>query len=113
MRCASSAASPKRSRNTARSLQLQPQSAAAHNSLGLSLARAGRDADAIHHYGRAIALQPDLIDAYLNLAMSHSNRGNTGEALALTMRSIDIRATPENKALFAGLVSGSARARRA
>jgi Flp pilus assembly protein TadD/SAM-dependent methyltransferase len=89
-------------------VQLQPQSAAAHNSLGLSLAKAGRDDDAIHHYGRALALQPDFIDAYLNLAISHSNRGNTGEALALTMRSIDIRETPENKTLFAGLVSGIA-----
>jgi len=49
-------------------VQLQPQSAAAHNSLGLSLAKAGRDADAIHHYGRALALQPGFIDAYLNLA---------------------------------------------
>jgi SAM-dependent methyltransferase len=89
-------------------VQLQPQSAAAHNSLGLSLAKAGRDGDAIHHYGRALALQPDFIDAYLNLAISHSNRGDTGEALALTMRSIDIRETPENKTLFAGLVSGIA-----
>jgi Flp pilus assembly protein TadD/2-polyprenyl-3-methyl-5-hydroxy-6-metoxy-1,4-benzoquinol methylase len=89
-------------------LQLQPQSAMAHNSLGLSLAKAGRDDDAIPHYRRAIALQPGLVDAYLNLAMSHSNRGETGEALALTMRSIDIRETPENKALFAWLVSGIA-----
>jgi SAM-dependent methyltransferase/Flp pilus assembly protein TadD len=89
-------------------VQLSPQSAAAHNSLGLSLAKAGRDDDAIHHYGRALALQPDFIDATLNLAISHSNRGNTGEALALTMRSIDIRETPENKTLFAGLVSGIA-----
>jgi Flp pilus assembly protein TadD/2-polyprenyl-3-methyl-5-hydroxy-6-metoxy-1,4-benzoquinol methylase len=87
-------------------VQLQPQSAAAHNSLGLSLAKAGRDADAMPHYGRAIALQPGFIDAYLNLAMSHSTLGNTGEALALITRSIEIRETPENKALFAWLVSG-------
>jgi Flp pilus assembly protein TadD/2-polyprenyl-3-methyl-5-hydroxy-6-metoxy-1,4-benzoquinol methylase len=89
-------------------VQLQPQSAPAHNSLGLSLAKAGRDRDAIPHYGRAIALQPGLIDAYLNLAMSHSTLGNTGDALACTMRSIEIRETPENKALFAWLVSGIA-----
>jgi len=87
-------------------VQLQPNAAPAHNSLGLSLAKAGRDADAIHHYRRAIALQPGFIDAYLNLAMAHANRGETGDALALTMHSIGIRETPENKTLFAGLVSG-------
>jgi Flp pilus assembly protein TadD/2-polyprenyl-3-methyl-5-hydroxy-6-metoxy-1,4-benzoquinol methylase len=89
-------------------VQLQPQSAPAHNSLGLSLAKAGRDDEAIPHYGRAIALQPGFIDAHLNLAMSHANRGETGDALATTMRSIEIRQTPENKALFAWLVSGIA-----
>jgi SAM-dependent methyltransferase len=87
-------------------VQLQPNSALAHNSLGLSLAKAGRDADAIDHYRRAIALQPAFIDTYLNLAMAHSDRGETGEALALTMHSIGIRETPENKTLFVGLVSG-------
>src|SRR4029077_19017332 len=38
--------------------------------------------------------------------MTHSNRGETGDALALTMHSIGIRESPENKTLFAGLVSG-------
>ena len=47
-----------------------------------------------------------FIDAYLNLAMSHANRGETGDAIAVTMRSIEVRETPENKALFARLVSG-------
>jgi len=89
-------------------VQLQPHSAPAHNGLGLSLAKAGRDDDAIQHYGRALALQPGFIDAYLNLAMSHANRGDTGEALAATMRSIEIRETPENKAMFVWLVSGIA-----
>ncbi len=87
-------------------VQLQPQSAPAHNSFGLSLAKAGRDEEAIRHYGRAVALQPGFIDAYLNLAMAHANRGETGDALAVTMHSISVRETPENKALFASLVSG-------
>lgn len=89
-------------------LQLQPQSQSplAHNSLGLSLAKAGRHDEAMPHYTRAIALQPLLIDAYLNLAMSHANRGETGDAIAVAMRSIEVRETPENKALFARLVSG-------
>src|SRR5205807_3958058 len=87
-------------------VELQPQSAAAHNSLGLSLAKAGRDDEAIRHYGRAIALQPGLIDAYLNLAMSHFSQGRAHDAVAITMRSIDVRETPENKTLFAQFVYG-------
>jgi Flp pilus assembly protein TadD/SAM-dependent methyltransferase len=86
--------------------RLQPQSPVAHNGLGLSLARAGRDAEALPHYRQAIALQPQFIDAYLNLAMLHSRRGEVSEALVLVMRSIEIRETPENKALFAWLVAG-------
>lgn len=92
-------------------LAIQPQSAALHNSLGLSLAKASRDDAAIPHYARAIALQPALIDAYLNLAMSHFNRGDAHEALAVTMRSIAIAETAENKTLFARLVSGLANVR--
>ena len=62
-----------------------PQSPLAHNCLGLSLAKAGRHGEAIPHYTRAIALQPTLIDAYLNLAISHANRGETGDAIAVTL----------------------------
>ena len=89
-------------------LQVQPQAAPIHNSLGLSLAKAGRDDDAIPHYTRAIALQPNFIDAYLNLAMVHSRAGRNGEAVDLVMRSIAVRETPENKTQFTRLVSGIA-----
>jgi Flp pilus assembly protein TadD/SAM-dependent methyltransferase len=88
-------------------LQLQ-QSPPVHNSLGLTLAKSGRDEEAIPHYQRAIALRPDFIDAYLNLAMSYWMRGQAGDAVAVTMRSIDIRETPENKELFTRLVFGLA-----
>src|SRR6185295_9110394 len=89
-------------------LQLQPQSAPAHNSLGLSLAKARRHDEAMTHYLRAIELRPDFVDAYLNLAMRHSNRGEAGQAVAVVMRSIAVRETPENRTLFARLVSGIA-----
>ena len=87
-------------------MQLQPQSPLAHNSLGLSLAKAGRHDEAMPHYARAIALQPLLIDAYLNLAMSHVNRGQIGDAIAVVIRSIEARETPANRELLARLVSG-------
>jgi len=87
-------------------MQLQPQSPPVHNSLGLSLAKAARHDEAIPHYSRAIALQPGFVDAYLNLAQSHLTRGEVEQALGVTMRSIDIRETPENKAMFVRLVAG-------
>jgi SAM-dependent methyltransferase/Flp pilus assembly protein TadD len=89
-------------------VQLQPQSPAAHNSLGLSLAKARREDEAMAHYQHAIERQPGFIDPYLNLAMLHSNRGEAGQAVAAVMRSIAIRETPENRTLFARLVSGIA-----
>ena len=106
MRCANRANTTTRSRNCAPPLKLQPQSPLAHNSLGLSLAKAGRHDEAIPHYARAIALQPLLIDAYLNLAMSHVNRGQIGDAIAVVIRSIEARDTPANRELLARLVSG-------
>ena len=58
------------------------------------------------HYARAIVLQPALIDAYLNLAMSHVEPRRDRRRDRGHMRSIEVRETPENKALFARLVSG-------
>ncbi len=42
--------------------------AGAHNNLGVLYERRGRLAEAIAHYKRALALNPSLADARLNLA---------------------------------------------
>ena len=106
MRCANRAEYDNSIAQLHAAVALQPQSPLAHNSLGLSLAKAGRDEQAMPHYAHAIVLQPAFIDAYLNLATSHASRGETGDAIAVTMRSIEVRETPENKALFSRLVTG-------
>jgi Flp pilus assembly protein TadD/SAM-dependent methyltransferase len=87
-------------------VKLWPQAPPAHNSLGLSLAKAGRHEEAIPHYNRAIALDPRFADACLNLAVSHAARDEAGPALTATMRGLELRDTPEGRAMFVNLVSG-------
>ena len=52
-----------------------------HNTLGIALARKGREQDAIGHYRKAIELRDDYADAHTNLATALSANGATGEAI--------------------------------
>jgi len=52
-----------------------------HNTLGIALARKGREQDAIAHYRKAIELRDDYADAHTNLATALSAKGATGEAI--------------------------------
>ncbi len=83
-------------------LQLQP-SPFAHNSLGLALAVRG-DPQAAMHYQRAIEMHPEFIEPYLNLTLEFARAGRTDQALACVRRSLAIRETPDNTALFARVV---------
>jgi Flp pilus assembly protein TadD len=49
-------------------LKLTPESAQAHNNLGVALAMSGRVSDAIPHFAEAVRLQPDFAEARGNLA---------------------------------------------
>ena len=73
------------------------------------------------HFRRAIAMQPGFVEPYLNLALELANRATVAQALGFVRRSLRIRETPDNKALFVRIASatgdrqrcGSARARHA
>jgi SAM-dependent methyltransferase/Flp pilus assembly protein TadD len=77
-----------------------------YNSLGLSLAGAGRHEEAMAHYNRAIATQPAFIEPYLNLAASLLAMGRIDDALRVTTHSFGVRELPESRALLVRLVAG-------
>jgi tetratricopeptide (TPR) repeat protein len=52
-----------------------------HNTLGVALARKGRQQEAIAHYRRAIALRDDYADAHTNLASVLFEKGDRAEAI--------------------------------
>jgi len=85
-----------------RALQLQP-SPFAHNNLGLALSAQGRS-EAASHYETAIAMHPEFIEPYLNGALDLARAGASADALALVRRSLQVRETAENRALFVRIV---------
>ncbi len=86
-----------------RALQLQP-SPFAHNNLGLALAGIG-DGEAAGHFRRAIEMHPGFVEPHLNLALDLARQGDVTQALAFVRRSLQIRETPDNKALFVRLAA--------
>jgi protein O-mannosyl-transferase len=52
-----------------------------HNTLGVALARKGREQEAIAHYRQAIELRDDYADAHTNLARALLARGASDEAI--------------------------------
>jgi tetratricopeptide (TPR) repeat protein len=57
------------------SLKQAPQSAQAHNNLGIALGIQGRLDDAIGHFEQALKIQPGFADAERNLALARQARG--------------------------------------
>lgn len=53
----------------------------AHSQLGVVLGRTGRTSEAVEHFRRAIAIQPDYATARYNLGNILANRGNFGPAI--------------------------------
>lgn len=60
-----------------------PRDAWSHNSLGLALARMGRDAEAVECFDRALAADPRSVTALMNKALSSDRLGRAEEAAAL------------------------------
>lgn len=57
-----------------------PKDAAAGHELGFSLLCAGRNADAVSAFGKALALQPGLSSAWKNMGIALGRMGRTEEA---------------------------------
>jgi len=68
--------------------------------LGRALAAQGKLGQAASQFERAIALQPDFIDAYHGLALSYLQQGRSDPALGVLRRAIGIGGAAESKALF-------------
>ncbi len=62
-------------------LECTPDSAVAHNHLGLALAAHGQLDEAIEHYERAIVIKPDYTVARFNLGLALDGRGRVVEAI--------------------------------
>jgi len=59
-------------------VQLQANFAEAHNSLGVTLARQGRLAEAIVHFSKALQIKPDYPQAQKNMEIALYQAGKTG-----------------------------------
>jgi tetratricopeptide (TPR) repeat protein len=69
-------------------LRKTPDSADAHNNLGLALAEAGRRDEAIAHYRRALEIKPDFSTAHYNFGLAAKN---VDEAILHYRRAIEIK----------------------
>jgi 2-polyprenyl-3-methyl-5-hydroxy-6-metoxy-1,4-benzoquinol methylase len=74
--------------------------AEAHGRLGSVLLAQGKTSEAILHLDRAIALKPDLFEAFGNLAQAHLWLGQGERAVEFAMRALELRETAQTKALF-------------
>jgi protein O-GlcNAc transferase len=75
-----------------RALQLRPDFAHAHNSLGVALARVGDYSAAADALEKAIGLRPDLIDLHLNLGNTRKSQENFDLAIQSYLAALRLNA---------------------
>jgi len=84
-----------------------PGHAEAHSRLGAVLMRRGALADAIAEIERALALQPDMFEAYGNLAQAYLATGQSERATEAACRALELNETPQTRMMFAQCVAGA------
>ena len=72
-------------------LRLQPDFAAAHERLGIALARQGQLDDATLHFHTALKLQPDSVATHCNLALAYLQQSNAAEAVTYYRRALRLQ----------------------
>ncbi len=82
--------------------------AEAHSRLGAVLMRQGKTAEAIAEIERALALKPDMFEAYGNLAQATMSAGQSDRAAAAACRALELQETPQTRAMFVQCI-GAAR----
>lgn len=82
-----------------------PGHAEAHSRLGAVLIRQSRMTEAIAHMEQAVALQPDLFEAHGNLAQAALWSGQGERAIEAACRAVELRDTPQSRALFAQCIA--------
>src|ERR1700688_1256437 len=60
-----------------------------------------RPADAMSHFERAVALKPDLFEAYENLGQAYMATGDVRSAILAAGRALELRDTVAGKTFFA------------
>ena len=81
-----------------------PSNAEAHGRLGAVLMRQGKMAEAISHIEHALSLRPDMFEAYGNLCQAYMWSGQRDRAIEAACRALELRETPQSKAMFAQCV---------
>jgi len=82
-----------------------PGHAEAHSRLGAVLMRQKRLADAIAQIERAVALKPDMFEAYGNLAQAYLATGQADRATEAACRALELSETPQTRAMFAQCIA--------
>jgi tetratricopeptide (TPR) repeat protein len=72
-------------------LKTKPDSAKAHNNLGVALLCTGRHKQAIEHFRLAIKYQPDYLSACINLAGALKSQGRLEEAVSYYKQALKIK----------------------
>ena len=86
-------------------LAVSPGHAEAHSRLGAVLMRQGKPADAIGEIERALALKPDMFEAYGNLAQAYLVTGQADRATNAACRALELNETPRARTMFAQCVA--------
>ena len=71
-------------------LQLNPESAAAHNNMGNVLSALGQSHEAARHYRQAIKIRPTYAEAHNNLGSVIGSQGDLDGAIELFSRAVQL-----------------------
>ncbi len=85
-------------------LALEPNHAETHSRLGAALVARGSSGEAVPHFETALALKPDLAEAHENLGKAYLSAGQLDLAAHAARRALELKETPQRKALFAQCV---------
>jgi Flp pilus assembly protein TadD/ubiquinone/menaquinone biosynthesis C-methylase UbiE len=81
-------------------IHIAPQVAEGHSNLADALVRLGKLDEAEAEYKRALTIKPNLVPALNNLSRLLFEKGNSAEALVLSIRSLASAEIDESKSLF-------------
>ncbi len=84
-----------------------PGHAEAHSRLGAVLMRQGKTTEAVAQIERALALKPDMFEAYGNLAQAYIASGQGERAAEAACRALELNETPQTKAMFVQCIAAA------
>ena len=76
--------------NFGKALQINPDYAEAHNSLGIVLQSQGRFDEAIASYEKALQVKPDFVEAHNNRGAAFKHQGRLDEAIASFGKALEV-----------------------